>query len=421
MTQSEPKVNLDTVVGRLVVEQGLATDEEVEQCRRAVKQVSEGSDPKQRSLVSALITQGVVTRRQVERLKPQIEAQQEAQKSDRQIPGFQIIKKLGAGAMATVYLARQLSLDREVAIKILPQKFMSNPQFVERFYAEGRAAAKLNHPNIVGALDVGKAGDYHYFVMEYVEGRTVYDDIVEHKQYTEADSLSIVIQVTRALDHAHKAGFIHRDVKPKNIMITKDGVVKLADMGLARAVSDREAAEAEQGKAYGTPYYISPEQIRGEIDVDFRADIYSLGATFYHMVTGKVPFDGANPSAVMHKHLKAELVPPDHINTSLTAGIGEVIEVCMAKDRNKRYNTTSDLLADLESLAKGEAPLQARKKFDLSTLTALEQGTEIEYDDRVQAFGSDDQALALFEQPIFWAAIAGWLVAVVLLILVFVT
>jgi len=421
MAQAEPKVNLDTVVGRLVVEQGLATDEEVEQCRRAIKRASEGSDPKQRSLVSALISQGVVTKRQVERLKPQIEAQQEAQKSDRQIPGFQIIKKLGAGAMATVYLARQLSLDREVAIKILPQKFMSNPQFVERFYAEGRAAAKLNHPNIVGALDVGKAGDYHYFVMEYVEGRTVYDDIVEHKQFTEVDSLAIVIQVARALDHAHKAGFIHRDVKPKNIMITKDGVVKLADMGLARAVSDREAAEAEQGKAYGTPYYISPEQIRGEIDVDFRADIYSLGATFYHMVTGKVPFDGANPSAVMHKHLKAELEPPDHINQSLSAGMGEVIEVCMTKDRNKRYNTTSDLLADLESLAKGEAPLQARKKFDLSTLTALEQGTEIEQDNEVQIFGTDEPPPPLFEQPIFWAAIAGWLVAVVLLVLVFVT
>jgi len=421
MAQAEPKVTLDTVVGRLVVEQGLATDEEVEQCRRAIKRASEGSDPKQRSLVSALISQGVVTKRQVERLKPQIEAQQEAQKSDRQIPGFQIIKKLGAGAMATVYLARQLSLDREVAIKILPQKFMSNPQFVERFYAEGRAAAKLNHPNIVGALDVGKAGDYHYFVMEYVEGRTVYDDIVEHKQFTEVDSLAIVIQVARALDHAHKAGFIHRDVKPKNIMITKDGVVKLADMGLARAVSDREAAEAEQGKAYGTPYYISPEQIRGEIDVDFRADIYSLGATFYHMVTGKVPFDGANPSAVMHKHLKAELEPPDHINQSLSAGMGEVIEVCMTKDRNKRYNTTSDLLADLESLAKGEAPLQARKKFDLSTLTALEQGTEIEQDNEVQIFGTDEPPPPLFEQPIFWAAIAGWLVAVVLLVLVFVT
>jgi serine/threonine-protein kinase len=421
MAQAEPKVNLDTVVGRLVVEQGLATDEEVEQVRKALKRASEGSDPKQRSLVSALISQGVVTKRQVERLKPQIEAQQEAQKSDRQIPGFQIIKKLGAGAMATVYLARQLSLDREVAIKILPQKFMSNPQFVERFYAEGRAAAKLNHPNIVGALDVGKAGDYHYFVMEYVEGRTVYDDIVEHKQYTEADSLAIVIQVARALDHAHKAGFIHRDVKPKNIMITKDGVVKLADMGLARAVSDREAAEAEQGKAYGTPYYISPEQIRGEIDVDFRADIYSLGATFYHMVTGKVPFDGANPSAVMHKHLKSELEPPDHINQSLSAGMGEVIEVCMTKDRNKRYNTTSDLLADLEALAKGEAPLQARKKFDLSTLTALEQGTEIESDDEVPLIGAEGEAPPLFEQPIFWAAVAGWLVAVILLVLVFVT
>jgi serine/threonine protein kinase len=146
--------------------------------------------------------------------------------------------------------------------------------------------------------------------MEYVDGRTVYDDIVKHKRFSEARRSTSSIQIAEALEHAHEKGLIHRDVKPKNIMITKEGVAKLADMGLARAITDKEAAEAEAGKAFGTPYYISPEQIRGEKDIGPPADIYSLGATLYHMVTGTVPFDGKNPSAVMHKHLKAELVAP---------------------------------------------------------------------------------------------------------------
>jgi len=407
MTQS----NLDSMVGRLVVEQGLATNDEVKKCVQLQKGQSEKSDPSQRSLASILVSRGYVTKRQIERLRPHIEEQ----KSTQQIPGYQIIDKLGAGAMATVYKARQLSLDRLVAIKILPKKFTNNAQFVERFYAEGRAAAKLNHPNIVQAIDVGNHGEYHYFVMEYVEGHTVYDDIVERKRYPESEALHVIYETALALEHAHQKGFIHRDVKPKNIMITKNSITKLADMGLARAVSDREAAEAEQGKAFGTPYYISPEQIRGEIDVDFRADIYSLGCTFYHMVTGKVPFDGPNPSAVMHKHLKESVVPPDHLNPSLSAGIGEVIEVCMAKDRNTRYTSTSDLIADLESLRKGEPPLQARQKFDLSSLAAMETSADLASPAQevreVQAAPTP-----IYEQPVFWIAIAGWAVSLILVI-----
>ena len=142
-------------------------------------------------------------------------------------------------------------------------------------------------------------------------------------------------------------------------------------MGLARAMTDVDAAQAEAGKAYGTPYYISPEQIRGEMDIDFRADIYALGATLYHLVTGRVPFEGSTPAAVMHKHLKEPLVPPDHINTSLSAGLGEVVEVMMAKDRKRRYGSTRDMLLDLEAVAAGKAPLMARKQFDANLLSGL--------------------------------------------------
>ncbi len=362
--------NIDTLVGRLVVDNGLATTEEVQHAIERAKALREENNSA--SLVQILLDSEYVTKRQIARLKQVIEAERSGQK----IPGYKIRGKLGAGAMATVFKARQLSLDRVVAIKVLPRKFSSNSQFIERFYAEGRAAAQLNHPNIVQAFDVGKAGDYHYFVMEFVDGRTVYDDIVKHKRYSEGEALDIAIQTAEALLHAHERGLIHRDVKPKNIMINKDGVAKLADMGLARAVSDKEAAEAEAGKAFGTPYYISPEQVRGEKTVGPPSDIYSLGATLYHMLTGNVPFDGKNPSAVMHKHLKAELVPPDHVNPKLSAGVSEIIEMMMYKDPAKRYSNCKDLLIDLRAVRKGDKPPIAHKEVvptaDLASLVAAE-------------------------------------------------
>jgi len=285
-----------------------------------------------------------------------------------------MIERLGAGAMAVVFKARQLSLDREVAIKVLPRRLSENPEYVERFYKEGRAAAKLNHNNIVQAIDVGSAGEYHYFVMEYVKGKTVYDDLAKGGQYPEDEAIKIAIQIAEALQHAHERGLIHRDVKPKNIMITDNGVAKLADMGLAREADDQVAAESEAGRAYGTPYYISPEQIRGEIDIDFRADIYSLGVTLYHMVTGQVPFEAPTPSAVMHKHLKSPLVPPDHLNRNLSVGISEVIEVMMAKNREDRYPDIRLLLEDLRAVQNGEQPMQAHRMFDAGVLEALEEG-----------------------------------------------
>lgn len=407
----------DSILGRLVVDYGLALPEEVQQCleiQRKLRAAGSEAQAANTSLENILVQKGVVTLRQLKRLKAQLESP----RSHQPIPGYQILEKLGSGAMGTVYKARQVSLDRIVAIKVLPRKYINSPEFVQRFYAEGRAAAKLNHPNIVGALDVGKVGDTHYFVMEYVEGHTVYDEIAGGKTFSEPEALNIIIQVAKALDHAHKAGFIHRDVKPKNIMITKDGVVKLADMGLARAVSDREAAEAEQGKAYGTPYYISPEQIRGELDVDFRADIYSLGATFYHMVTGRVPFDGANPSAVMHKHLKSKLVPPDQLNPAVSSGVGEIIEVCMAKDRERRYASSADLLEDLQSVMRGEPPMQARRMFDLASLAQLEPG-------ETRVMESLDEAAAAQQAPyvkaLIWAAVSGWVLAMVVVIILILT
>jgi len=365
---SRAGTSFDTILGRMVVDQGFATNAEVQH----VLEAKRGEDASSKSLAELLVDQSVITPNQLSRLKGMVEAE----RSGQQIPGYSIIGKLGAGAMATVFKARQISLDRTVAIKVLPRRFSNNADFIRRFYAEGRAAAALNHPNIVQAFDVGQAGEFHYFVMEYVEGATVHDLIAEKKRIDEATAIDITMQVAEALEHAHERGLIHRDVKPKNVMLAKGGVAKLADMGLARAVTDLEAAEAEAGKAFGTPYYISPEQIRGEKEITPAADIYSLGATLYHMVTGAVPYDGKSPAEVMKRHLKAELTPPDHANPKLSAGISQIIEMMMAKEPRDRYQNCKDLLTDLRAVRKGEEPVMARKEYNAVSFTGLAEEVE---------------------------------------------
>ncbi|MSR40345.1 MAG: serine/threonine protein kinase [Phycisphaerales bacterium] len=353
----------DTLIGKIVVERGLVSADELQQCAHIARSRTEANGFPV-SLTELLLENEYVTKRQIDRLRTDLEAV----RSTQQIPGYQIIRKLGAGAMATVFLAKQLSLDRFVAIKVLPKKFSSNQTFIDRFYREGRAAARLNDANIVGALDVGQAGEHHYFVMEYVDGETLHDRILERKRIPEREALVLIRQVASALKHAHEMGFVHRDIKPKNIMLTKSGVAKLADLGLARAMSDREAAEAEAGRAFGTPYYISPEQIRGAVEIGPPADLYGLGATFYHMLTGRVPFDGTTPSQVMHKHLKVTPTPPDHINTSLSEPTALIVEMMLRKDPRDRYQTANELLIDLDCAAAGRSPEYARAAVDLAKL-----------------------------------------------------
>lgn len=361
----------DTEIEKVVLELGLATRSELEFCREQQKQAS---DPNQRSLTDLLVEHNFITANQAKRIRAQMDERRSGQ-----IPGYQVLARVGKGAMAVVYKARQISLDRIVAIKVLPKRLSDNPDFVERFYKEGKAAARLAHNNIVQAIDVGSTADnYHYFVMEFVEGKTLYDLMAsppqgDGKTFSEREALDIMIQIADALAHAHSRGLVHRDVKPKNILLTPQGIAKLTDLGLARAMDDKAAALSEAGKAYGTPYYISPEQIRGELDIDFRADIYSLGATLYHLVTGRPPFDGETPSAVMHKHLKQPLTPPDHLNTALSRGTAEIIEFCMAKRRSERYASTQDLLEDLKRVRDGKPPVHARQHVDMEALSRIEQ------------------------------------------------
>jgi serine/threonine protein kinase len=391
--------NLDTEVGRVALDSGLVTKAEIEFCREQQKQ---SSDPNQRSLGDLLIENNFVTTTQVKRIRRQIEDINKRSK----IPGYEVIREVGKGAMARVFEARQLSLNRTVAIKVLPRKMSENVEFVDRFYKEGQAAARLQHNNIVQAIDVGQApSGLHFFVMEYIEGLTLYDEMAappngRGRSFTEIDALDVIIQICDALVHAHERGLIHRDVKPKNIILTPQGVAKLTDLGLARAADDKNAAESEAGKAYGTPYYISPEQIRGDVDIDFRADIYSLGATMYHLVTGRPPFEGESPSAVMHKHLKQALVPADHVNTTLSAGIGEIIDVAMAKKRDERYQSTADMLDDLRAVRRGESPMHARRAIDIDSLAAMEDSAKSGDTVDIESGERPPRPKSVFDQPI---------------------
>jgi len=402
------ETSYDTMFGKLAVEQGLCTDAEL---RRSLEELESRRKINPVMLKDLMMDLGYLTQSQADRLRKTIK---ETKVVAHQIPGYKILGKLGAGAMAIVYKAQQLSLNRIVAIKVLPKRFSGNPEYVERFFKEGQAAGKLNHNNIVQAVDVGEAGGYYYFVMEYVEGKTLHDDLAAGKVFKEDEALNIIIQVAHALQHAHSCGLIHRDVKPKNIMINPAGVVKLADMGLARETTDIEAAQSEAGKAYGTPYYIAPEQIRGKIDIDGRADIYGLGATFYNMVTGRVPFMADDPAEVMRKHLRDELIPPDHINTRLSAGASEVIEVMMAKRKEDRYNNVEELLTDLEAVRDGLPPIRAHKRFDVSVLGQLEKGEALKTEEK--HFEEDVLAIAHYKIA---TLVLGAVAAILLLIIAF--
>ncbi|HSU69367.1 MAG TPA: serine/threonine-protein kinase, partial [Tepidisphaeraceae bacterium] len=204
-----------------------------------------------------------------------------------------------------------------------------------------------------------------------------------------------------------------------NIILTPQGVAKLTDLGLAREVNDKAAAESEAGKAYGTPYYISPEQIRGDVDIDFRADVYSLGATMYHVLTGRPPFEADTPTAVMHKHLKEPLKPPDHINTALSAGISEIIEVAMAKSRDERYSSTQDMVEDLKAVRSGQPPVNARHVVSIDDLERIEEtGKTVD----IAVAGPASPLAQLFQTPLGMAAAIVAIISVLinLLLLFFV-
>jgi serine/threonine-protein kinase len=265
-------------------------------------------------------------------------------------------------------------MNRLVAVKVLHPRLAADSRLLSDLIREARLAASLSHSNIVQAIDAGQAGPVHYFVMELVEGKTIREELDAGKVFDEEDAVAIVLQVARALEHAGKRGLVHRDVKPANIVLTADGVAKLADLGMAFAEGDPRRAQRERGLMIGTPYYMAPEQIKGRHDVDARADLYALGATLYHMVTGRPPYPSQDIDAVLHAHLHVPLTPPDALKPGLSAGLVEVVTMLLHKDRRRRYQSAGDLAVDLECLRRGDPPRLTRPRPAAGALAALAEG-----------------------------------------------
>lgn len=280
----------------------------------------------------------------------------------REIGGYRVEGKLGAGGMGVVYRARQMALDRTVALKFLKAEGDAAPDFIERFKREAQAAARLNHANVIQVYDAGHEGETLFFSMEFVEGETLSSVLDRQGRIPAARALRIMREVAKALAYAHGHGVIHRDIKPDNILITKDGQVKLADLGLAKVkdVGDAHKSLTISGEVMGTPYYMSPEQTKDTRSVDARSDVYSLGATFYRMVTGEPPFPGESPFEVMAKIQKGPVPNASERFPDVPWVYGQLIARMMATDPADRFQSASEFLTDSESVERGSTVRTAR-------------------------------------------------------------
>ena len=283
---------------------------------------------------------------------------------------YEIIEKIGSGGMATVYKAKCHVLNRYVAIKILRDEFTTDDEFIKRFEVEAQSAARLTHPNIVSIYDVGVDGNLYYIVMELIQGKTLKEIIVKEKGPLPWKwSINVSIQIASALEMAHRNNIIHRDIKPHNIIITEDGVAKVTDFGIAKAVSNSTITAF--GTTIGSVHYFSPEHARGGF-TDAKSDLYSLGVVMYEMVTGRVPFDADTPVSVALKHMQEEPVEPIELNPNLPIAVNKIIMRALQKDTTLRYQTASEMLVDLKkSLKDPEGDFVEELEYDPTAKTQV--------------------------------------------------
>ncbi len=267
---------------------------------------------------------------------------------------YRITARIGAGGMGAVYKAFEAATGQVVAIKVLPPQLASQPALVERFLLEARHTIKLSHPNIVQGLDAGCVDGYYYFAMEFIDGVTSGQLLAERGQLPQSEVFSIAVSIAKGLQHAADNDLVHGDVKPENIMITKDGLVKLADLGVARS-----AEASTEGPALGTPYYIAPEQARSGKAIDIRSDIYSRGATLFHLLAGKPPYLGPTPRVVIAKHIQQKIPDVRDRAEGVSKGFSQIIRRMMAKDPSGRYESPAEILEDIQRLRDGK-PLVRR-------------------------------------------------------------
>ena len=262
------------------------------------------------------------------------------------VGGYRILDRVGRGGMGTVYKANQVSLNRTVALKILSHKAADDPSFVSKFKREAQAAGRLNHPNIVQCYDVGSDGGLHYYSMEFIENGSVEDMVRKNGKVDPELALAIMLDAAKGLEYAEKKRLVHRDIKPDNLMVNSEGVVKIADLGLAR---DADRTHEDEG-IFGTPHFISPEQAQGQ-RVDTRSDIYSLGASVYYILAGETPFSGENVREIVQRQINEDPEPIRRLNKDVPTGLAQLVSEMMAKDPENRPKSARDLVESLESLS----------------------------------------------------------------------
>ena len=350
-----PQPISDDIFAQTLNLMGAATMDQIESAQRELAE-SRATNPAV-SLADVVVRQGLITQAMRENIEKKALVTQQG--GIKQLGPYKILKKIGEGGMGAVYLAEDTGVQRKVALKVLPKKHASDQSFLSRFRREAKATGQLNHVNIVTAYNTGEDMGMHYYAMEYCDGEPLDAKLKREGTLPWDTAVQITTQIARGLKHAHDHHLIHRDIKPANVFWTKDGIAKILDLGLAKNIGDAEQSfNTQSGVALGTPHYISPEQARGDRVIDGRTDIYSLGATLYHVLTGSTPFAGSTAGVIMMKHLTEQLPNPQDLNQDIPDGVVTVIRRMMAKKPDDRYANCDALLGDLELILDGKTPAE---------------------------------------------------------------
>ena len=365
-------VGVNERIARLGVSRGYCTQGQMEDALKALRVAQSVGSKAQ--LADVLLEKRYVTSGQLRELRRSL-AREGAR---RVIAGYELLDRVGQGGMGSVYRARQQSLSRIVALKVLAPALSADRTFVERFHREARLAARLNHPNLVQVFNVGEDKGRHYIAMEFVEGPSV-DRLIElYGGIAEEEVVDIAIGVTCALSVAASQGIVHRDVKPSNILLSDQGMVKLTDLGLAKRVAGDDLHITQTGAAVGTPNYMSPEQARGSRDMDARTDIYALGASMYHMLTGRPPFRGKTPFETLRMHVDAPVTPPSAVNPRVSALVSALVTRMLAKDPDDRVQSPEALARELETvrreLRRSRMETPAETEVEAEDVAEIEDG-----------------------------------------------
>ena len=363
----------DIAVARYLKQEGMVSPEHLQQALQAQANAVESGKPL--SLAAALLEIGAITPAQKDTLEKRLKG--EEKRGTQNILHYKLQKKLGEGGMGAVYLAEDTRSGKRVALKILPRKHAADPEFMKRFKREAEAAGKLNHPNIVRAFESGEDSGYHFYAMEYCEGEPLDRVLKSAGLLSWHRAFGIVCDAAKGLQYAHAQGFIHRDIKPANLFLTKEGTTKILDLGLTKKIDESQLSfQTLSGAVLGTPDYISPEQAQSDKTVDGRTDIYSLGATLYHLLTGEPPFSGTTLYEILSKHVNAQLPNPQDVAEDIPDGVVHVLRKMMAKSANDRYADCGELVKDVELVLQGKTPESAALGAGASAVAHLRKKVE---------------------------------------------